>query len=140
MRSERERMFRGFSLEAIEFLSGLEINNDKVWFEKNKHIYEKFLLEPLRHLVMDLSAFMASIDPYFETSPAVGKTISRIYRDTRFSNNKSPFKRTMWITFKRPNKNWQDAPAHFFEIAPYSYRYGMGYYCASKSTMINSEK
>ncbi len=41
----------------------------------------------------------------------------------------------MWITFKRPGKNWRDAPAYFFEISPDSYRYGMGFYSASKDTM-----
>jgi len=41
----------------------------------------------------------------------------------------------MWITFKRPGDGWQARPAYFFEIAPDSYRYGMGFYTAPKSTM-----
>ncbi|MEW6457318.1 MAG: DUF2461 family protein [Acidobacteriota bacterium] len=40
-----------------------------------------------------------------------------------------------WIVFKRPNKDWKDAPAYFFEISPDSYRYGMGFYSASPDTM-----
>jgi hypothetical protein len=58
-----------------------------------------------------MDGFMLSIDPYFDVHPAINRTISKIYRDTRFSNDKSPFKTTMWITFKRPEKNWKDAPA-----------------------------
>ncbi len=41
----------------------------------------------------------------------------------------------MWLTFKRSAKNWTDAPVYFFEISPDTLRYGLGYYCASKSTM-----
>ncbi len=41
----------------------------------------------------------------------------------------------MWITFKRPGKDWQDAPGYFFEIAPDHYCYGMGYYEGKRATM-----
>jgi hypothetical protein len=53
-------------------------------------------------LVGALGEFMLSIDPWFEVTPAVDRTISRIYCDTRFAKDKSPYKTTMWITFKRP--------------------------------------
>jgi len=73
-----------------------------------------------------------NIDPQF----IVGKrTISRIHRDTRFSNDKAPYKSRMWITFKGPRKDWADSPAYFFEINKDSYRYGMGFYAASPETM-----
>ncbi len=94
-----------------------------------------FLLKPLQDLVSDLSQTMLTIDPYFEVRPQVDKTISRIYRDTRFSHDKSLFKNNLWITFKRPVKPWQDKPAFYFEIFPDWYRYGMGYYGASKHIM-----
>ncbi len=58
-----------------------------------------------------------------KVSPQINRTISRIYRDTRFSKDKSPYKTTMWVTFKRPVKEWQNAPAYFFEITLESYRY-----------------
>jgi len=86
-------------------------------------------------MVVDLSDIMLAIDPLFEVKPAINKTISRIHRDTRFSKNKLPYKTAMWIVFKRPNKNWQDAPGYFFEIMPDSYRFGMGFYCTSAGTM-----
>ncbi len=128
-------VFNGFSPETLDFLRSLQANNNKTWFEAHKPDYQERLLKPLQDLVLDLSGFMLAIDPYFEVTPAVGKTISRIYRDTRFSKDKSPYKSTMWITFKRPNKDWQDMPAYFFEICPDSYRFGMGFYSASRDTM-----
>ncbi|GBE17693.1 hypothetical protein BMS3Abin16_00281 [archaeon BMS3Abin16] len=133
--TQKEMGFSGFSPETLDFLSDLNANNNKAWFEAHKPDYQKYLLEPLKNLVTDLGSFMLTIDPYFETRPAVNKTISRIYRDTRFSKDKSLFKSTMWITFKRPGKDWRDAPAYFFEISLDSYRYGMGLYAASPDTM-----
>lgn len=78
---------------------------------------------------------MLDIDPLFDVSPLVNKTISRIYRDTRFSNDKSPYKTTHWLTFKRPCKTWKSHPAYFFELSPESYRFGMGFYSADRINM-----
>lgn len=135
MVSKKEGSFNGFSQKTLDFLKNLKANNNKAWFEARRGEYQEYLLKPLQNLSADLTEFMLTIDPHFEIRPVVGKTISRIYRDTRFSKDKSPFKNTMWITFKRPNNDWKDAPAYFFEISPDSYRYGMGFYSASKETM-----
>lgn len=121
----------------IDFLGELRENNNKEWFEAHRGEYRQYVLEPLRNLVEDLSEFMLNIDPAFETSPAINKTISRIYRDTRFSRDKSPYRSNMWIVFKRPRKDWASAPGYFFEIFPEWYRYGMGFYEASRATMAN---
>lgn len=132
---KKQDKFNGFSLNTLDFLKNLKANNNKLWFESHKQEYHKYLLEPLQNLVMELGEFMLTIDPYFEISPKINKTISRIYRDTRFSRDKSLFRSNMWITFKRPTKDWKDAPAYFFEIFSDWYRYGMGFYSASKATM-----
>lgn len=127
--------FAGFSKETLSFLKSLQMNNNKEWFEKHKEDYNLYLLNPLRSLVNDLNEFMLTIDPHFEVSPAINRTISRIYRDTRFTKDKSPYKTTAWITFKRPKKDWKDSPAYFFELSRDSYRFGMGLYSASPNTM-----
>ena len=129
------KMFEGFSKDSIAFLKELIKNNNKQWFESHKSNYEALLLTPLKYLVSDLGDFMLLIDNLFEVAPSVNKTISRIYRDTRFSHDKSPYKTSFWITFKRPQKDWKDAPAYFFEISPESYRFGMGFYDAMPKTM-----
>ncbi|NOX34799.1 MAG: DUF2461 domain-containing protein [Deltaproteobacteria bacterium] len=136
----QERSFHGFSKDSFSYLKNLKANNNKIWFETHKQEYQDFILKPLQNLVKDLGQAMVNIDPFLEISPKINKTISRIYRDTRFSKNKSPFKTTMWITFKRPDKKWQDTPTYFFEISPDSYRYGMGFYCASSDTAYRLRK
>lgn len=118
-------------------MTNLVAKNSKPWFEDHRHEYEEYLMTPMRSLVMELSGPMMVIDPEVETRPAVNKTISKIYRDTRFSKNKSLFKNNMWITFKKPGSEWKGAPAFFFEINPDGYFYGMGFYSASPETMKN---
>lgn len=125
--------FAGFPPQTTEFLRDLATNNRKEWFEAHRDEYATFLQNPLRHLAGTLAAPLLAIDPDLATLPS--KVVSRIYRDTRFSRDKSPYKTTMWLTFKRPLKEWQDAPVFFFELAPDSYRYGMGFYAASRETM-----
>ncbi|MDD2852744.1 MAG: DUF2461 domain-containing protein [Desulfuromonadaceae bacterium] len=93
-------------------------------------------MEPLKNLVSDLAGAMLAIDPDLVTIPAMDKTISRIYRDTRFSRNKY-CKTCLWITFKRRSPDWKSAPCFFFEISADGYRYGMGFYSASRETMDN---
>jgi uncharacterized protein (TIGR02453 family) len=129
--------FNGFEPQALQFLKDLDLNNNKEWFERRRDEYEALILIPLRKLVMDLSPTMIDIDPQLELRPVVNKTISRIYRDTRFSKDKRIFRNHMWIAFKHPRKDWHDTPSWWFEIMPQGYTYGMGFYQASPSTMEN---
>ena len=127
---------KGFSPKTLKFLRGLKANNNKTWFEAHRADYQKYVLEPLRNLVIDLGEFMLTIDPHFEITPAINKTISRIYRDTRFSKDKSPFRSTVWFTFKNQNKDWAThVSGYFFELSTNSYRYGMGFYNAAPAIM-----
>jgi uncharacterized protein (TIGR02453 family) len=125
--------FNGFTPESLQFLRDLKGNNTKSWFEAQRSDYEQHLLSPLRALTAGLTPLMLSIDPDLATAPA--RVISRIHRDTRFSHDKSPYKTALWLTFKRPISGWQDTPAFFFELGADNWRYGMGFYAASKETM-----
>jgi uncharacterized protein (TIGR02453 family) len=131
----RSSHFNGFPDATITFLLNLEKNNNRPWFNKHRQEYEEFLLLPLKQLVAALSKTMLEIDPLIDTVPMINRTITKIYRDIRFSKDKSPFKRRMWIVFKRPIKDWKNAPAYFFELSSDMYRYGMGYYSASREVM-----
>lgn len=127
--------FNGFSQAGLTFLQQLQQNNNKIWFDEHRPIYDEHLLLPFRLLVSELGEAMCLIDNAFEIRPAIGKTLSRIHRDTRFSQDKSKYRSRFWLTFKRPSADWKEAPAYFFELSSDSYRFGMGYYCATKSSM-----
>ena len=130
--------FSGFTSKTFTFLNDIKTNNNKPWFEEHKQLFIDHVQAPLHALVSDLGPAMQEIDPYFETTP--NKCISRIYRDVRFSKNKQPYKSHMWITFKQPQKEWEDSPAFFFEIAEDSYSLGMGLFDPSPATMTAYRK
>jgi len=130
-----EGRFSGFFPETIDFLQSLKENNNKTWFDAHRTVYKNYLLIPMQKLVMELGEFMANIDPGFDTVPAVGHTISRIHRDTRFSKDKSPYRPNMWIAFKRPFTEWKGMATYYFEIYSDFYHFGLGYYDANRVTM-----
>jgi uncharacterized protein (TIGR02453 family) len=128
-------IFTGLTPDALDFLQLLSRNNSKEWFSANRETYDWGIVSPLRALVATLAPDMRLIDDRLEVRPAVGKTLSRIHRDTRFSHDKSPYRSNVWIYFKRPRKTLSDSPTFFFEISYGGWRYGMGYYSASHNTM-----
>ena len=82
--------FAGFQPEAIEFLINLALNNDRDWFQPRKAEFERLLKEPMESLVATLvDRFQARGIP-LEADPH--RAVFRIYRDTRFSKNKAPYK------------------------------------------------
>jgi uncharacterized protein (TIGR02453 family) len=124
-----------FSENSLKYLKNIRKNNSREWYLNNKSDYHLYLVKPFQYIVGELSSVLLKIDPEIETTPAIDKTISRIYRDTRFSSDKSLYRDSMWLTFMKKTKEKADYPAFFFEITPLSYRYGMGFFSASVKTM-----
>jgi len=78
------------SKNVFDFLKELEQNNEREWFNKNKHLYTNAYQEMLQ-FIDSLIQKMAEFDPNLKGLEAK-KSIFRIYRDVRFSHDKSPFK------------------------------------------------
>jgi uncharacterized protein (TIGR02453 family) len=76
--------------EALKFLRGLARNNDRDWFQPRKAVFEAELKEPMLGIIRKVTDAMVDFAPSF-VRPAE-KCLFRIYRDTRFSNNKLPYK------------------------------------------------
>lgn len=124
-----------FSDETINFLFENRVMDSKVWFTEHRADYDRLVLQPMRELVNALVPTVLSIDPLFICEPKVGRSISRIYRDTRFSHDKSIFRDVMWCSFIRDKKLYNGLPGLFFEFSPKGFRYGCGYYQASPEAM-----
>jgi len=90
--------FAGFSAETFSFLRRLKKNNNRPWFAKHKTEYEDLVRFPMECLIASLRPRMADIAPGFEFHPR--KSIFRIYRDTRFSHDKTPYKTNIAANFK----------------------------------------
>jgi uncharacterized protein (TIGR02453 family) len=89
--------FTGFSKETLRFLVELEQNNQREWFNERKAFYKETVEEDLRRLVSATSAVLAKKKVPLSTEPK--KAIFRIYRDTRFSADKSPYKTNLGAVF-----------------------------------------
>ena len=127
--------FNGFDKKGITFLKGIAKNNSKIWFEEHRDDYRAHLLEPMMNFFSALEPMMLKIDPQFMTNPRAGKGITRPHRDTRFSKDKTPYKSSIWLTYRRTGKDWQSSPAYYFEIMRDGYRFGLGFFIAERPAM-----
>ena len=89
--------FTGFRPEAIQFLADLAENNDRAWFQPRKGDYERLLKEPLEALIATLAERFEARNIPLRADPA--KSPFRIYRDVRFSKDKSPYKTNVGASF-----------------------------------------
>lgn len=108
--------FPGFSAQAMTFLRGLERNNKREWFQPRKEIYENEVRKPLESLVNAINAELAEFSPRHVTP--VKKAIFRIYRDTRFSKDKKPYKTHVAATFFLTNFSKAAGPCYYFHFTP----------------------
>jgi len=82
--------FRGFRPAAITFLRSLARNNTREWFQAHRDDYEREVREPLAALVEEMDVRFAELAPEIVGEPK--RSLFRIHRDVRFSNDKSPYK------------------------------------------------
>ncbi len=125
-----------FSMRTTEFLFENRVTDSKLWFEEHRGEYEDVVLEPLRQLVRDLTPTMLEIDPFLCCEPKIGKCISRVFRDTRYSRDKHVFRDVMWISFARSRITVESGmPGFFFELSPRGLMWGCGWYQAGPEAM-----
>jgi uncharacterized protein (TIGR02453 family) len=89
--------FQGFRPEAIQFLVDLAENNDRAWFQPRKADYERLLKRPLEALCVAMSERFSARGIPLSADPA--RSPFRIYRDVRFSKDKSPYKTNIGANF-----------------------------------------
>ena len=124
-----------FTEEAFEFLSALAVNNERAWFKANKKRYESAIREPFQRLLSDLAEPIKQISPEFVASPkTVGGSLFRIHRDTRFSNNKTPYKTHAGAVIFHQLKG-QPAPCFYLHISPSECFFGGGIYHPPSPTL-----
>ena len=85
-----EQEFSRFSTGAFTFLKGLAVHNDREWFEARRDTYEETLRAPMKALIEEMDARLATFAP--EITGTVKGSMFRIHRDVRFSRNKAPYK------------------------------------------------
>jgi uncharacterized protein (TIGR02453 family) len=90
--------FAGFSPAAIQFLADLKQNNDRAWFQPRKAEFERLLKDPMEAMIAALAERLAARGVPILADPK--RSPFRIYRDTRFSKDKSPYKTHLGASFR----------------------------------------
>jgi uncharacterized protein (TIGR02453 family) len=111
----RRAGFSGFSTAGLKFLRDLKKHNDRNWFNARKHVYEAELLEPLQQLLDDATDAMRKARVPLASDP--GRRTFRIYRDIRFSRDKSPYKTNLGAYFG-PNGEHDRPGGLYLHIVP----------------------
>ena len=107
-----------FSEELIDFLVGLSANNSRDWFNERKDVYESVLREPALDYIREVGGPLADISPHIRASDRKqGGSLMRIYRDVRFSRDKSPYKTNVGIQFRHESGKDVHAPGYYVHIS-----------------------
>ncbi len=117
--------------KSLQFIAENHKQNSREWFVEHKGEYEKHVKAPMQELAESLIPTLVKIDPLLTLDPK--RAVCRIYRDTRFSRDKTMFKRASWFVFQR--SRGMVHPVWFFEFTPDWHHYGCGYYSTPTKVM-----
>ncbi|HSW49060.1 MAG TPA: DUF2461 domain-containing protein, partial [Bryobacteraceae bacterium] len=108
--------FQGFPKEGLAFFRGLKKNNNREWFQARKAVYDSQVRAPMADLITALNAELAGFAPAYVTDPA--RAIYRIYRDTRFSPDKTPYKTHIAALFMPRGLVRHASGSLYFSVSP----------------------
>lgn len=108
-----------FRPETVAFLTELKNNNNRDWFNENKSRYEEQVLDVALRFIQSMQDPLAEFAPRFTAIPKrMGGSLMRVYRDTRFSKNKTPYKTNIGIQFRHEQARDVHAPGYYVHIDP----------------------
>jgi uncharacterized protein (TIGR02453 family) len=107
--------FAGFPPEMIRFFRSLKRNNRREWFQPRKHLFEQHIKTPMLDLVGAINTELAKFAPEYVTEPK--SALFRIYRDTRFSADKTPYKTHVAASFSRRGGERLGAGGFYFSVS-----------------------
>lgn len=125
-----------FTAGTFKFLRDLKANNDREWFADNKQRYERFVKDPAISFILDFAPHLKKISPHFKADPRVnGGSLFRIYRDTRFGKDKSPYKTNTGLHFRHEAGKDAHAPGFYLHIEPGQVFMGAGVWRPDSPTL-----
>ncbi len=123
-----------FSTEALKFLRGLKRNNNREWFEARRAIFDRELKKPMLALIERVTDAMTEFAPA-HVRPAQ-KTIMRIYRDTRFSADKTPYKTQVSAWWTRAGLEKTSGGGYYFHFSPAEVLVAAGIYMPEREQLL----
>lgn len=119
--------FTGFPKDFLAFFREIAKNNDREWFEANRHRYEESVKEPLRSFIAAMDIPLGRFADCFLADPRPqGGSMFRIYRDTRFSRDKSPYKDNGACQFRHMAGKDAHAIGYYVHLSPKEVFFGGG--------------
>ena len=112
--------FDGFPHELLRFYEDLAANNDRAWFNEHKHVYKEQVLAPAQEFVRAMGDRLRALAPdvVADTRATGSGSIFRIYRDTRFSKDKTPYKTYLSIFFWEGERKKTENSGFYFHLEP----------------------
>jgi uncharacterized protein (TIGR02453 family) len=123
-----------FPPEALKFLRGLAKNNDRDWFNARKPVYERALKAPMLALIEEINEAMGDLAPEHVRPPH--KIMMRIYRDTRFSPDKRPYKRQISAWWARQGMEKTSGGGFYIHIHPTEVLVSSGVYMPERDQLL----
>lgn len=107
-----------FTNATFTFLDELSANNNRTWFTENKARYESLVREPALDFISAMAGKLVEISPSFQADARkTGGSLLRVFRDTRFSRDKTPYKTNIGIQFRHAQGKDIHAPGFYLHIA-----------------------
>ena len=111
------KRYASFTPQSVAFLSELKANNNRDWFKENKTRYEELVLDVALNFIQSMQGPLEEIAPNFTAIPKrMGGSLMRVYRDTRFSKNKTPYKTNIGIQFRHEQAKDVHSPGYYVHI------------------------
>ena len=128
----------GFDRQTIGFLQELKANNNREWFKENKSRYEDLVLDVALRFIQSMQNPLAEFAPHFMAMPTrVGGSLMRVYRDTRFSKIKIPYKTNIGIQFRHELAKDVHSPGFYVHIEPDNVFLGAGMWRPDSESLKN---
>ncbi len=123
--------------KLFSFFRDLKKNNTREWFEANKDRYESDVREPLLTFIDSFAEPLYKISPHFRADARkVGGSLFRIYRDVRFSKDKTPYKTQAGVHFRHERSKDAHAPGFYLHLDPKEVFIGAGIWHPDKDALL----
>ena len=126
--------FPGFPKEGIAFLRALKKNNNREWFQPRKQTFDETVKAPMEELVNAFNSHLVQFAPDHVVEPK--KAIYRIYRDTRFSSDKTPYKDHIAANFPRRGFEKHSCGGYYFSVGASEIEIAAGVYMPGPEQLL----
>ncbi len=129
--------FTRFESTLFQFLEELADNNNRPWFQENKHRYERDVLAPCQAFIRAFEPRLKKISQFFVASDRrTGGSLMRVYRDTRFAKNAEPYKTNVGIQFRHEFGRDVHAPGFYIHLATDGCFLGVGTWRPERRALV----